>query len=259
MSRDLDAFADGLVMEALSDTAQNFFGARKGLENEMELFRTRQRELVDMERRVRRRAGLLHLLLLDADAALGFYRELGLDAAQFVDAVDPEYRSPVFKVPWALTARGRYVKAVAKAYAMARDVLDGYLHGRHVRDPDGSGRKILTTNYELLSRWCERINQRIENVNRNMSPSGTMCFVRGLDPGRMSRERVAGATIEGRCEGLDAELAFKPLPCMVVDQTVFPELPEPGRVRADLRRAARKVYGARPDAARRVLREVARG
>lgn len=257
MSRDLDAFADGLVLEALADTAQNFFGARRGLEREIELFRSKQEELGRAERRARRRAGLLHFLLLDADRARGFYADLGVDAKQFVDAVDPEYRSAAFKVPFALTAKGRYAKAVAKAYAMAGEAVDVYLHGRHVKDPDGSGRKILTTNYELLSQWCARINQRIENVNSNMSPSGTMCFVRGLDPGQVARERVSGATLEGRCSGLDAELAFKPLPCMVVDQSVFPELPDAAGIKSRVRRAARRIYASDSGAAKRALAQAA--
>jgi len=253
MSRDLDALADGLVLETLSDTAQTFFGARKGLENEIELFQSRQRQLGEIERRVRRRSGLLHHLLLDPETVREFYRELGADAGQFVDAVDPDYRSQVFKVPLALTPGGRYVKAVVKAYALARESLDEYLHGRYVLDSDGSGRKVMTPNYDLLSQWCERINQRIENVNENMSPSGTMCFVRGLDPGEMARERVSGATIEGRGSGLDADLAFKPLPIMVMDQHVFPDLPEPARVKSRVRRAARKVYAAHRAEARRAL------
>ncbi len=257
MSRDLDAFADGLVLEALADTAQNFFGARSGLEREIELFQDKLRLLGELEREARLLAGLLHHLLLDADTARCFYAALGVDAGQFVDAVDPEYRSQSFKPPFALTARGRYARAVAKAYALARAALDEYLHGRYHTDPDGSGRKVMSPNYELLSQWCGRINQRIENVNQNMSPSGTMCFVRGLDPGQMARERVSGATLEGRCSGLDADLAFKPLPCMIMDQNVFPHLPDPAALRGKVRRAARDIYADHPAEARRALREVA--
>jgi len=239
--KNLHAMANGLVEETLVEAATTFFGARKALEDEIELYHRRSGELVLVEEGVLRCAAALHSLLPGREAVLGLYAALDVRPGQLLDAalvVEP-YRGGV-DPSLALTPSGRYANLVLAAYAALVDAADLYLHGRH--DDGERGRKVLTVNYTQLHDWCRILNKKVEALNHNHSPSGTMCFIKGLDPGQLDRSRLSDATIDGYATELDKELAFKPVECLAMNLLASPELPSPAAAESRLRAYAKGLY-----------------
>jgi hypothetical protein len=114
----LEGMADGLVTETLVEAASTFFGARKALEDEIELYRRRTEELERAEAEVLRRAAALHSLLPDAAAVRGFYAALGVDPGPLPEAAAgaaparEAVRAPFSLLPWR-----RYAGLLLAAYA----------------------------------------------------------------------------------------------------------------------------------------------
>jgi len=232
MGKDFDGFAEGLIEETLTEMASTFFGGRKGLEDELELYRAHMEKLSKKERGVLRLAGTLHSLLLGGRAASDFYAALGVNPGRLLEAeaLDGRASGGKKKKPFAAGTGGRYAKLVYKAYVPLQEAVDEYLNGRYRDDPKGTGRKLLTIHHARMKLWCEVLNKKIEKVN-SMSPSGAMSFVKDLDPGTRGKERVAGATLDGYASSLDKEMAFESLDCSSLERLAFPELPEPREVK----------------------------
>lgn len=245
----LEGMADGLVTETLVEAASTFFGARKALEDEIELYRRRTEELERAEAEVLRRAAALHSLLPDAAAVRGFYAALGVDPGPLPEAAAgaaparEAVRAPFSLLPWR-----RYAGLLLAAYAALAEAAEAYLHGRHATGP--GGRKVQTANVGQLRDWCRALNARIETLNRDQRPSGTMSFVRGLDPARQERSRLADAPIADYASSLDQELAFAPVSCPAAEHPVTPELPAAHKVREAVLAHAKTLWAADSAAAR---------
>jgi len=254
----LEGMADGLVEETLVEAANTFFGARKALEDEIELYQRRVAELGRVERDVLRRAAALHSLLPGPEAVRGFYAAIGVAPGRLPAAaaqVEPAWggvRAPLALLPWR-----RYAGLLLAAYAALTDAADACLHGRHCDGP--KGRKVQTANLDQLNEWCRSLNQRILAMNRDQRPSGTMSFVRGLDPAQQERRRLADAPLDGYASGLDRDLAFAPVQCPDADALATPELPAAPGVREAVLAYARAVWAADPAAARARARAFVRG
>jgi hypothetical protein len=224
MTKDLSEFADELVEETLSEAAETFFGRRKGLEDAIEVFESKVETLEKMEAEVLLRAGDLHYLLLEGEAAADFYKALGTDPAPLLDVVDVSEKAGDVTKPRALTRAGGYAKMVARAYRRMHDAVEMYMEGAYVTGDQG--KKHLTLNYRQLRQWCEALNDRIEKVNRDTSPSETLAFVKKLDT--VATEKVkftgGGSQIDDK---LDKDMAFKRIDCEHIDLIEFPELPRP--------------------------------
>ncbi|MDY7000735.1 MAG: hypothetical protein SVS15_03005 [Thermodesulfobacteriota bacterium] len=230
MEKNFDGFAEGLIEETLTEMASTFFGGRKGLEEELELYRAHMEKLSQKERGVLRLAGALRFLLLSGRAAPDFYAALGVSPGPLLEAEDKEGRACGIKKPFGLSTEGRYAKLVYEMYVLLQDAVDEYLNGRYYDDPKGTGKKLLTIHHGRMKIWCEVLNKKIEKINC-MSPSGAMSFVKDLDPDTRGKERVAGATLDGYATRLDKEMAFEPLDCSSLERLALPELPEPQKVK----------------------------
>ncbi|NJB67614.1 hypothetical protein GGQ74_001254 [Desulfobaculum xiamenense] len=254
MGREFDELADGLVQETLVEAANTFFGARKNLDEEIEAYRKAADDFAAVEAVVLRKAGALNYLLLEGRAVADFYTAIGVSAPHLVDMPDPAVRDTDDLEPLlVLTTRGRYVGLVLNAYSALASEVEAYLHGRYYNASDGSGRKLITPNYSHLHKWCGRLNEKIRDVNENHSPSGTLCFVKGLDASLLERQRLSGATFDNYCQELDEELKFKPVECLGMNYIHPPDLPELRAVKRAVTAFARSLYAAHRDEVKRLL------
>lgn len=240
MSEDWDKFADGLVQETLVEAAHTFFGARRDLEQEIELYREAARRLAGVERIMLRKAGAVHYLLLEGEAARDFYRAIGAPPSHLPDMAEPDKGG--LKKTWAITGAGRFGKLLFKAYEALHQAADEYTNGRHYLDPKGSGRKLLTVHYLQLRNWCKRLNQRIEKVNEQNAPSATLGFVHALDPRNLDMARITGGSTFGVGNTLDQELAFPPIECVAMTYVAAPDLPAPDKARKAVLGFAARLY-----------------
>lgn len=245
MARDtsrMESFADSLAQETLVDMAENFFGARKDLDKEIENFRAQAEKLKAVGEAALGKANVLHALLLDEETAHDFYFELGIGPGRLFAWVDPAGPKPAFQPPRALTSRGRYVKAVLKAYAEMQEAFDVYLHGRYYLDSRQPGRKRLSVHYNLLRDLAGHINRRIRKVNEGQAPSCVLGFAKSLNVGGLAKERITGATLIGDLRALDHDLAFTPVSCVDLGLKELPELPLPRGVKDVVVGYAGKVH-----------------
>ena len=198
-------YADDLKNEVLSEMADNFFSRRCRLDERLENF-------ASLLERVKRRAtpatdavqNLRRLLLWHADAD-AFLKSLGIDA----ETLAPACQFPAVAKPLALTAAGRYRKAVLRVYAVMRNAIEAYNDGGYVSDPRQPGRKMPAPGYNLLHSVAESINDEVQAVNASQCPSDLLRFSRSLDPARLDQESACGCV--GDLCSLNDDLAYKPL------------------------------------------------
>lgn len=257
MARDLESYADGLVEETLLETATTFFGARVALEREIEHYHEAAEKLTRVEEGVLCRAATLHHLLLHAEAAREFYQLIGVKPGHLLDAAEvARCDFSGIEIPFAFTRRSRYAKLVLAAYAALVRASAAYLHGEYYTDSEG--RKRVSVNFGQLQKWCHDLNEKITALNRDHSPTGTLCFVKGLDPSLIERQRLSEATLDGYAQELDRELAFKPVECISLNYLAAPELPGVDAVRDIVLRFARGLYSRAGAEARRVMKDLPR-
>ncbi|MBU1002078.1 MAG: hypothetical protein KKE73_06110 [Proteobacteria bacterium] len=253
MSKSIESYANELVEETLVETANTFFGARVALDEEIDRYRAKAEELALVEEGVLRRAAELNFLLLNRAVAEGFYQMIGVAPGHLLDAVEMVGQNVGRGViPFALLPSTRYAKLVLAAYAVLVRAVEAYLHGEYSKD--SRGRKRLSVNYEQLQGWCKRLNDKIDALNNNLSPSGTLCFIRGLDPALIKRQRLTEATLEGYTEELDREMAFAPVECLAVSYLTAPKLPPPDQVKGVILPFCKKLYAqSTPEVKHRLL------
>ncbi len=237
----LDDYADALREETLREVADNFFGARKGVEDEKELLAGKIAALNDEAQNVLDLAATLHAMLLDEETVYDFYTGLGVRPGPFLRWVEPSRARLAEPTPWGLTFGSRFSRLVLSLYTRLREGVKTYLHGRYVADPRQPARKTLSLNYDTVCQWVDSVNQRIAQVNTNQSPSCVLSFAKGLEPEIMDRERLTEATLGGWACSLDAELAIRPVNVVALGLKFLPELPDPEAVRRWISRFAREL------------------
>lgn len=226
---DFDDFADSLKVEVLSEMADTFFGARRELDSLLERFDHLTKMLVDLAQEVKRRAGLVHVLLLEKTGSDGFYRAIGVDPDVIPFPADKGPVSPVAGLPFALTGRGGWLKLLKRAYAAYQAQAHDYMNGHPEADPREPKRKRISLHYGQLAVLAERINDRIRYVNEDLSMREVLEYTKKLDPVVVDRERVAGGGVFQEGEG-QADKDFTPIDFDNLGIPALPDLPEPSRV-----------------------------
>jgi len=255
----LEFLTGDLTQEALLEAADNFFGRRKALDDEKDLFEAKLKDLDRMRRSVLERAATLHRLLPPGNAA-DFYTALGVDPGPLlaesaaVRPLEGKAREWVMPKTWAWTGEGAYEKLAITAYAAVQDRLDEFLHGRVFVDSK-TGRKGISICYEELSAWCGRLNARIAGLNRSMPASATLGFAKGLSPHQLDQERLVDAPVDGLAQGLDQDLALAAVDCGRLEVLALPDLPRPADVRQALADFLGRVYSLHRDELRAVVEE----
>lgn len=241
---DFKEFADQLQQDVVTDMAESYFGERKELDDMLHAFQQMAETLKESGPKLHQAAVRLHTLLLDHHTARDFY--IALDILPSCIPFPEEPARPFFdSLPFAFTGLGRYERCVFRAYSMFQQVADEYLNGRYISDSDGSGRKRLTVHYIRLKALAEYINSKIDSVNRTMSPSEILRYIKGMDVEQAERERFMGEAclIEG-C-ALDTDLKFEPLDFEGLDLPVVQDLPRLEIVKPAIKDFCKEIYPSR--------------
>ena len=253
----LSFLTEDLAQEALAEAADNFFGRRKALDDEKDMFEANLADLARLRQSVLDRTATLHRLLLPGNAP-AFYATLGVDPGPLLEAaaaatpLGGKAREWVMPKTWAWTGEGEYEKLAITAYAAVQDRMDEFLHGRVYVDSK-SGRKGISVSLEALSAWCDRLNARITGLNRSMPASATLGFAKGLSPQQVEQERLVDAPVDGLAQGLDQDLAISGVDCGRVAALALPELPRPDAVRQAVARFCAELYARDRDQVRAVM------
>lgn len=243
---DFSEFADQLQQEVVTDMAESYFGARKDLDDMIEAFNGMVAELREMEPSLSQAAARLHHLLLDRQTAKEFY--ITLDILPSCIPFTRETPRPFFaSLPFAFTGAGRYEKCVSRAYDLLQKTADVYLNGKYYESEEYPGKKRLTVHYIRLKALCEHINEKIAQVNEQMSPSNALRYVKEMDPVQVEREKTLGQGCLSEGCSLDNDLRFTPIDFKSLGLLVIQDLPPLRRVREAINVFCRSVYQTRTE------------
>jgi hypothetical protein len=252
---DFSEYADQLQQEVVAEIAESYFGERKNLDDMIEDFEVMIGELRQVGLRVGRAATRLDRLLLDRASVNAFFIALEVDPVCVPFALEP--CSPFFDtLPLALTGAGRYAAFVYNHYVRLQEAAESYLHGEYFKEEGRNGRKRLTVSYIRLREFANRIDGEVIRVNRNRAPTGTLRYVKDMDPVQMEQERVMGdvSFVDGGT--LDADLRFSPVAFADRGLPVVQELPAASTVKGVIRAFAKELFRNRPQEARLAMKSL---
>ncbi len=230
-----------LTDEILSDVAQTFFGARKKLDDMIDILDG----YVDVLRRkaeaVQQRAGLLHYLLVDEQWVPRFYAALGVDDPGDLSGCSPPAPLPRVRIPLALTGRGRFAATVADRYRRLAKACREYHCSSANPLAAADSPEEACVDVRLVNAMRDLINEKIHAINEESSPSVVLQYAKGFDAQGEKRSSVAGATA-GEYAGMDQKYVYLPIPVERMGLKRFPELPRLERCRTNIKRFCREVY-----------------
>ncbi len=239
MSRHPADFGTALLEEVFTDMAENFFGARKQLENMMELFDTFVDGCRKKEKDVIVKAGFLNHLLLNQTGVRKFYENIRIDmmsilsACQFSENILPEH------LPFSLTAKGEYTNMVLWAYNALQEACHEYMYGKYHYD---QGREVVMPNYRLVEEMCTQINENVRKVNSNMPPGAVLQCVRKFTTDSEVNACIAGAAFSDADSKINEKLAFHRIDFNALNLTVYPDLPEEKEVSSKIVSFCKQYY-----------------
>jgi hypothetical protein len=222
-----DKLSESLSDEVMTDMAEEFFGARRALEEDLEFFGVMVERLKARRRDVQNAYAVLRRLLLDDVEAEALMRSLGLEDHLADLAGGTMDMALLRRPPRVLYFSRRYARALFWAYSYFYKTLDAYRHGQWRDDPRQKGRKTLSVHYEQAREFCRRLNERIEDLNTHCSPACALQRVKSMDPEQVERERITGATFTDYACGLDDAMAFKPVEFPEEALPEYCDAPEP--------------------------------
>lgn len=234
----LDEWGTALVEEGLREAADTFFGTRKALDDEIDVFKARVARLADKALGIHSWFAGLNCLLGSQENSRAFFGALGVSLVdQSLYAV--RQCSLQFRRPRGFTRKSLYTKAVWEVYVALADLVHEYMHGTTYQDPKQPGRMLVSVHYTQLLRRCADLNEHIARVNESLRPSDSLGFARRMNLAERDRENITGG---GHTWSLDQDLAFLPLDFTSFGLPSFPDLPTNAQAREVLRTFCAQIF-----------------
>lgn len=232
----------------MADMADNYFGARKRLDDLVEILEDFAQRLRRKEAAVERSAGVFNALLTGIPEAARFYEAIGIASpGPLLDGEGIE-KGALSAVPDAFTRRGRYIQTVRSAYEALQKRCGDYLHGPPDYEPAAECLEEMQTHYELVLNMAKTINEEIEKINKNRSAGSMLQYVRGFQPDWNQKANIAGSNLVGFADGVDRKLVYKPIRFEDLGLKAYPELPKLGKVDKEIKGFCKDIYGRRGEA-----------
>ncbi|UJX42186.1 hypothetical protein K9F62_05760 [Desulfovibrio sp. JY] len=244
-------YADDLKRELLTEMADNFFSRRCRLDERLESFVGLREKVARQGRLALSRWLAFRALLRDSPEADRFLEGLGFHPEKLLAIPDKDSIEVHPRHPLALTAAGRYRKAVLAAYDDLRRDLEHYNEGGYAPDPRDPRRMRRIPGYDHLIDTAREINAEIEAVNTCQCPSDMLQFTKSLDPARQEQESTCG--YPGDACSLDASLSYTPLDLDALEAPALPTPPPLEEIKDNLANLADSLYRQDPDAAEAAL------
>ena len=238
-----NSLADALEVEVLTQMADTFFGARKNLDDLAENFKLQVEELRSREGLVISRVLFLRSLFLGQEGEKKFYGALGL--APPFENTNAHSGSRTWQpdsIPFALFASSRFEKLVQQTYAQIHHACEVYMVGEYIEDSEQKGRKRLTLNYQMVVQLWQRLNDRMEKLNNEMTPSSVLQYARSM---RNCEQNGQGAlTCSLGAQSLDSGLEYHPIPFESLQLWQAPVLPHPDQCAPVIKTFCKGFYEA---------------
>ena len=240
-----DDTVDDLKREILTEMAENFFARRRALEVRLEAFAALRKAVMHRGQLALARWRALRDLLGAAPETDRFLTDMGFDVSALL-AVPPAPTGDYLpRRPFALTAAGRFRKAVFSSYEMLFQAITAYNTDCFTPDPSDARRMQHRCGYQALVDEARELNAAIAAVNACQQPSDLARFTKDLDPERQEREAVCGS-IQAASGALDTALAFPPIDFDALGPPHLPTPPPLPDVKKRLAALAKERFAADP-------------
>lgn len=267
-----ESFTSLLHDEVMSEMADNFFSARKAIDDEIDLFEAKEADVALAGQRALCNCALLYALLQGEEGAQAFFEAVGVDVASYglhfkVRDVEP---CLFLRLPWGVTRKRRFAGLLVRVYQHVHNAFDRYLNGSGytsyhavqtytLPETKGSGQENGASSFDKMSgmmgkvrsrtvgwkryiAWCDEINARIEEVNRNQPPSQVLGMARSMDVVGLAQEKASGGGVDGLVASMDRTLCLRPIACHLAGVGSLPALPDPEEVEETIRQFAMAFY-----------------
>ncbi len=249
-------FCDPMIEEVISDAADSFFGARRQLDGMMDLFQSYVEAFREKEVELAARAGFVKYLLLGRETAGDFYKSISIDSPEILLEGDFSDNALPATIPFAFTVKGEYISLVLRAYNDLQKASDEYINGENDNGANGKGTGSIVY-YNLIIKMCELINEKVHQMNTEMSPITVLQFFRRLNPGTGSKERITGGnTFDGYERCINQKLAYQPINFDSLQLKKYPELPKQDQVDSDIISFCKKIYSGNKEEIKKRLSQV---
>ena len=259
---DFNALSASLQGEVLVDIAGGFFGPRKALDDERELFEHVENNIRLAEQRALTVCAQLQALLTCEDCMKELLSTIGVPAA-FLSRIESAEPWLSMKLPFALTREGQYKKCVLQTYERLYEAFGFFLHGMPYEEKDTEEKHRRTTGYYRYLEWCDELNERIVKVNRDHSPSQVLSVVREMDVEKIAKQKAVG-TVNAQTGCMPGDdLCLMLVPCEGLKALELPELPAPDKkihtghsVSSLIKKCAQEIYHRERSNVQRVMDEL---
>ena len=236
----MDDFSDAITEEILTETANDFLGKRKKVENQIEVLQTTIRTLEEKSRRISKIISLLNYILIKEPYISEFYITIGAPRIpQWSLEGHPHFDLFKKKLPFSIRPKKTCIRLISEAYRLLQESIDDYMGADDNAHPAGkSGISANTVTYPMVVAMIGIINENIARVNHDRSPSSVLQFARSLNTQMAQKEKITGA-VSGDYEArLDSKLRLESvhLPdtlikyaCLPKAEKVGPEIASFGR------------------------------
>ena len=254
-----ECLADSLAEETLQEAADTFFGQRKDIENEMQIYSQRVQELQKILTQLQIRQANLHFVLTQDSQEIvdRFYRRIGVDPE-----LVPRPEAGVFpdqgllSTPFAFRVKTRFVKLLSIAYAQFSSHVQAYMHGQGYKDPEDPRCQRVTINYNQVYDFFKKKKKKIRKANQDNSPSQVLQFVKQLDIERSAKESLVGVPTQYT---LDQDMAMSIPDFAQSGLSAYPEFPSLEELKQTIQEFALHLYAQHPEHARWVVEKVKTG
>jgi hypothetical protein len=234
--------ASSLVEEGLREAAEEFFGRRVRLEEEVEVLESLAVDLKKIERRVLHWRNLLYFLLLDGNLRVlqDFYSAISIDVHQ--EELTYE-REDVFLndilIPFSISKSKLYQKVFDDIYHQLASSINQYFNGSYTVDRAIPGKKVISIHYHQLKTLVDDLNERIKENNRYSKASEILQFTKKMDVDAQDKERI---TDSGLRYTLDEEMELKQIDFGELGLARFTPLPKGKDVDEKIRSFLSRLY-----------------
>jgi hypothetical protein len=248
-----ECLAESLTEETLQEAADTFFGQRKGIEEELQIYSQWVQELSKIQSQVHTVQANLHFILgQDKEQTVpSFYRHIGVDPEQVPwpqneDGTDLGW----LQVPFALRAKAQYAKLLCSAYAQFASQAADFMYGRTYKDPQDSRCQRMTLSYNQVYDFYTQLKQKIAKANQDNAPSQVLQYVKQLDIQRSAKESLVAVPLQ---YSLDQEMAMAAPDFAQSGLTAYPDFPPLQDVQRAVKDFAYWIFTKMPKHMRHIL------
>ena len=252
-------FGDIIIEEVLADTANDFFGKRKIIENQVDMLQTYVKKLSKKSFSISKHLSLLGYLLLERTNTNAFFKQIGtVDCEILLKGKQPYFDLLPQKAKLGVGSKKKFYRLIFYLYKQIQTLCDAYNRGQIYGDATGqdSVEKDPEVNFQFIMNMVNLINENIRKVNVEKSPSSVLQFAKSFNSDAAQKEKITGAMSADYNQHLNQKMRIDLINPEKLEMDKYPLLPAPEAVKVKIKEYCRLFYKNNKDEVRQMLREL---